>query len=103
MKISSKAIACNLSPMRKFHPYAVDAVKRGVKVYHLNIGQPDIATPKEYFDAVRNFSLPVLAYAPSNGIPELTNAVIDYYKGIGVNYSPTTFLSPQAAAKLFRW
>lgn len=87
MKISSKANACNLSPMRKFHPYAVDAVKRGIKVYHLNIGQPDIATPKEYFDAVRNFSLPVLAYAPSNGIPELTNAVIDYYKGIGVNYT----------------
>ena len=46
MKISSKAQLCNLSPMRKFHPYAVAAKERGVKIYHLNIGQPDIATPK---------------------------------------------------------
>ncbi len=74
--------------MRKFHPFAVEAKKRGVKIYHLNIGQPDIETPKEYFDAVRNFSSPVLAYAPSNGIPEMIDAVVGYYKGIGVNYAP---------------
>lgn len=65
MKISQKALACNLSPMRKFHPFAVAATNNGKKIYHLNIGQPDIATPPAYFEAVRNFELPVLEYAPS--------------------------------------
>ena len=45
MKISQKALACNLSPMRKFHPFAVAVTNNGKKIYHLNIGQPDIATP----------------------------------------------------------
>ena len=46
MKISQKALACNLSPMRKFHPFAVAATNNGKKIYHLNIGQPDIATAR---------------------------------------------------------
>ena len=49
MKFSSKIEKCGLSPMRKFAPYAAEAVKKGKKVYHLNIGQPDIATPEAYF------------------------------------------------------
>ena len=52
MKFSSKIEKCGLSPMRKFAPYAAEAVKKGKKVYHLNIGQPDIATPEAYFEAV---------------------------------------------------
>ena len=79
MKYSSKIEKCGLSPMRKFAPYAVEAVKNGKKVYHLNIGQPDIATPEAYFEAVKNFSQPVLEYAPSDGVPEMINAVVDYY------------------------
>ena len=51
MKFSSKIEKCGLSPMRKFAPYAAEAVKKGKKVYHLNIGQPDIATPEAYFEA----------------------------------------------------
>ena len=74
MKFSSKVLKCGLSPMRKFHPYAVAAEAKGRKIYHLNIGQPDIETPKAYFDAVKHFDLPVLAYAPSPGIPELIDA-----------------------------
>lgn len=50
MKFSSKIEKCNLSPIRKFYPYQVECAKRGVKIYHLNIGQPDIATPPAYFD-----------------------------------------------------
>ena len=46
MKFSSKIEKCNLSPIRKFYPYQVECAKRGVKIYHLNIGQPDIATPR---------------------------------------------------------
>ncbi len=83
-KISQKAQLCALSPMRKFHPYAVDAAARGTKIYHLNIGQPDIKTPDAYFEAVRDFKLPVLAYAPSPGIPEMIDAVRRYFAGVGV-------------------
>ena len=79
MKFSSKIEKCGLSPMRKFAPYAAEAVKKGKKVYHLNIGQPDIATPEAYFEAVRSFSQPVLAYAPSDGVPEMISAIVDYY------------------------
>lgn len=83
MKFSSKIEKCGLSPMRKFAPYANEAVKNGKKLYHLNIGQPDIATPAAYFEAVRNFSQPVLAYAPSDGVPVMIDAVVDYYGKIG--------------------
>ena len=75
MRFSSTALAAQESPMRKFHPYAVKAKAAGKKVYHLNIGQPDIVTPSGFFDAVRAFSEEVVAYAPSPGIPELLNAV----------------------------
>ncbi len=86
MKFSSKVEQCNLSPIRKFYPYQVECGKKGVKIYHLNIGQPDIATPPAYFEAVRNFQLPVLAYAPSPGIPEMINAVKGYYDNLGIHY-----------------
>ena len=75
MKFSSKVEKCGLSPMRKFHPYAMAAKAKGRTIYHLNIGQPDIETPKAYFDAVANFSQKVLEYAPSGGVPELVAAV----------------------------
>ena len=83
MKFSSKIEKCGLSPMRKFAPYANEAVKQGKKVYHLNIGQPDIATPAAYFEAVKQFSQPVLEYAPSDGIPVMIDAIVDYYNKIG--------------------
>ena len=83
MKFSSKIEKCGLSPMRKFAPYANEAVKNGKKLYHLNIGQPDIATPAAYFEAVKDFSQPVLAYAPSDGVPVMIDAIVDYYGKIG--------------------
>ena len=86
MKFSSKVLKCGLSPMRKFHPYAVAAEAKGKKIYHLNIGQPDIETPKAYFDAVKHFDLPVLAYAPSPGIPELIAAIQKYYDALGMHF-----------------
>lgn len=83
MNFSSKIEKCGLSPMRKFAPYANEAVKNGKKLYHLNIGQPDIATPKAYFEAIKDFSQPVLAYAPSDGVPVMIDAIVDYYGKIG--------------------
>ena len=85
MKFSTKAQRCGLAPIRKFHPYAQAAKAAGKKVYHLNIGQPDIATPPAYFDAVRHFTQPVLEYAPSPGIPELIQAVQGYYDRLGTH------------------
>ena len=92
MKFSSKVLRCQLSPMRKFHPYAVAAKAAGKKIYHLNIGQPDIQTPQAAFDAVQNFSEHILAYAPSPGIPELITSICDYYHRIGTDYAPEDVL-----------
>ncbi|HIS44656.1 MAG TPA: pyridoxal phosphate-dependent aminotransferase [Candidatus Scatomorpha merdigallinarum] len=83
MKFSSKIERCELSPMRKYAPYADAAKARGMRIFPLNIGQPDIETPREFFEAVRNFSAPVLEYAPSDGVAEYLEAVRDYYNRIG--------------------
>lgn len=61
------------------------AVEQGKKIYHLNIGQPDLPTPDEFFDAVREFSQKTLAYAPSPGIPALVEAIRNYYANHGVS------------------
>lgn len=85
MQISINANRCEPSPMRKFHPLAVAAEQRGKKIYHLNIGQPDIATPSAYFEAVRKYDPQTLAYDASPGNPELIRAVQNYYAGLGVD------------------
>ena len=86
MKFSSKMERCGLSPMRKFHPAAVAAQAKGKTIYHLNIGQPDIATPPAYFEAMRGFSAPVLEYAPSAGLPVLINAIQKYYDNLDMHF-----------------
>ena len=83
MKFSRKIEACSLSPIRKFHPYVVAAEAKGRKVLHLNIGQPDIETPRAFFDAIQSFGESVLAYAPSPGVGSYVEAVRDYYTGMG--------------------
>lgn len=88
MKFSSTAINCTESPMRKYHPYAVAAKAAGKTVYHLNIGQPDIPTPPAFFEAVRRFDEATLAYAPSPGIPELIDAIRDYYARLQIALDP---------------
>ncbi len=65
--ISNKGMKMPESPIRKLVPYAEDAKKRGVKVFHLNIGQPDIKTPQIALNAVKNNNLEVLEYARSEG------------------------------------
>ena len=92
MKFSSKVKKCGLSPMRKFHPYAVAAEAKGRKIYHLNIGQPDVETPPQFFEAVRNFSQSVLEYAPSPGVPELIDAVQKYYDNLNMHFEKDEIL-----------
>ena len=85
MRVSINANRCQPSPMRKFHPFAVEAKKNGKKIYHLNIGQPDLPTPQEYYDAIRGFDARTLEYEASPGMPKLISAVQKYYKGLGVD------------------
>ena len=85
MKFSSKIQRCELSPMRKFLPYELAAEAKGRKIYHLNIGQPDIETPKAFFDAVKNFQDPVLAYAAAPGVSGFLTAVQGYYANLGIH------------------
>jgi len=92
MKISINANRCEPSPMRKFHPLAVKAKKSGAKIYHLNIGQPDIATPQAFYDAVKDFSESTLAYDASPGAPILIEAIRNYYKKLGVELEPEDIL-----------
>ena len=86
MKLSQKIQEMQLSPIRKFVPYADAAVAAGKKVYRLNLGQPDIKTPQAFFDTVQNFSQEVLAYANSQGEASLLDALVGYYNRIGLDF-----------------
>jgi len=87
MKISQRALSLTTSPIRKLGPYAQDAVKAGKKVYHLNIGQPDIETPPQFMDAIRNYNKKVIAYGPSQGDAKLISQIQKYYKEWDMDYS----------------
>ena len=82
MKISINANRCESSPMCMFHPLAVAAKEAGKKIYHLNIGQPDLKTPTVFYDAIANFRQEVLAYTASPGRQELIDAIRGYYKTV---------------------
>ncbi len=75
------------SPIRKLVPYAEAAKKRGIKVYHLNIGQPDIETPKPVLDAVRHSDLRILEYSHSAGNESYRKKLVEYYKKVGIDIS----------------
>ena len=83
--ISKKGNQMPESPIRKLVPYAEDAKKRGVKVYHLNIGQPDIKTPQVALDAVKNNNIETLSYARSEGSEEYRVKLSKYYKNNNIN------------------
>ena len=78
--------------MRKFHPLAVAAKKEGKKIYHLNIGQPDLPTPEAYYEAIHKFADRTLEYEASPGRPELINAVKNYYRELDVELEDNDIL-----------
>lgn len=80
MKLSNRLTMMQESPIRKLVPLAEQAKKKGLEVIHLNIGQPDIKTPKQFKQAINDFDLDVIAYSFSQGDPSLIQAIIDYYK-----------------------
>lgn len=83
--VSSRGIKVPASPIRKLTPFADDAKSRGMKVYHLNIGQPDLPTPKKALDALRRIDRTTLEYSPSNGIKPLRDTLTGYYAKFGIN------------------
>lgn len=85
MKISHRVESMQASPIRKFVPFADAAKADGVKVYHLNIGQPDIETPKVMIDEYHNFSDKVLSYGPSQGLASYRKALVKYYASCNIN------------------
>lgn len=84
LTISNRGNAMPSSPIRKLVPFAEAAKKRGTKVYHLNIGQPDIETPKMVLDAVRNSDFKVLEYSHSAGNESYRKKLVDYYALVGI-------------------
>jgi len=79
MKISRRGLDIQESPIRKLKPYADQAIAEGVRVYFINIGQPDIPTPQPVWDAVRSFDEEVLSYGPAQGFLDLRQAMADYF------------------------
>ncbi|CEO29159.1 pyridoxal phosphate-dependent aminotransferase [Paraclostridium sordellii] len=92
MNFSNRVISMQSSPIRKLVPYATSAKERGIKVYHLNIGQPDIKTPKGFFEAINKFNSNVLEYAVSQGLPELIDAMINYYSTYNMHFEKDEIL-----------
>lgn len=86
MNLSSKVLSMQHSPIRKFNPIAQKAKDAGKKVYHLNIGQPDIETPPCFMEAIRSFDANVIAYAESGGVTLLQDAISDYFKQYNMEF-----------------
>jgi aspartate aminotransferase len=84
-KISSKAISMPSSPIRKLVPFADAAKKKGIKIFHLNIGQPDIETPPTFINAIKNADIKVLEYSHSAGNESYRKKLCNYYKEYNIN------------------
>lgn len=88
LTVSNRGLQMPSSPIRKLVPFAEAAKKKGIKVYHLNIGQPDIETPKQCLDAVRHSDFKVLEYSHSAGNESYRKKLVQYYKKVGINVTP---------------
>jgi aspartate aminotransferase len=90
--ISEKGFQMPASPIRKLTPFADQAKREGKKVYHLNIGQPDIATPEGMLNAIKNIDFNVWAYTPSEGTLSYRTKLTEYYNKLGYNITPEDIL-----------
>lgn len=103
LSISKRGLEMPPSPIRKLVPYAEAAKQKGIKVYHLNIGQPDIETPEEMLNAVRHIDFKVLEYSHSAGNESYRRKLVDYYArcGIAVNHQQIIVTTGGSEAILF--
>lgn len=87
-QISVRGLEMPESPIRKLAPLAAEAKNRGIKVYHLNIGQPDLPTPEVALEAIRNIDRNILEYSPSQGYLGYRKKLVNYYKKYNINVTP---------------
>ena len=92
LQISQRGQQMPASPIRKLVPFADEAKSKGIKIYHLNIGQPDIETPKMCLDAVRNDDLKVLEYTNSAGLESYRNRLVSYYAKNNIEVTPNDII-----------
>ena len=97
--VSKKGMSMPESPIRKLVPYADAAKKKGVKVYHLNIGQPDLETPPQFWTKLKSLDIKVLDYCPSNGIASFREKFAGYYNKIGIPVNATDFMITEGASE----
>ena len=86
--ISERAVQMPQSPIRKLAPLATAAENRGIKIYHLNIGQPDLKTPEEGLDVLRHIGRDILEYSPSQGFLSYRRKLVDYYHRYNISLTP---------------
>ncbi|KMT21729.1 pyridoxal phosphate-dependent aminotransferase [Clostridium cylindrosporum] len=86
-KVSSRILNMQASPIRKLAPLAIDAESRGIKVHHLNIGQPDVKTPRVFLDAFKEYDESVLKYSESQGVKETLDSFVEYYKKWNIEFN----------------
>ncbi len=98
-KISLKGQKMPESPIRKLVPYAEKAKSKGVKVYHLNIGQPDIETPDTALNAVKNYDHKVIEYSHSAGMLSLRKKLVEYYKTVNIDVTPDEIIVGAGASE----
>lgn len=91
-QISQRGMEMPSSPIRKLAPLANEAKKQGVKVYHLNIGQPDLPTPQQGLDALGRIDRKTLEYSPSEGYPFLRDKLVKYYAKFGIDVTPAEII-----------
>lgn len=87
MKLSARIQSLTASPIRKLSPYADAAKAQGKKIYHLNIGQPDIKTPEQFMESIRNYDETVIAYGNSKGEGFMIEAIRKYYAEKGMDFA----------------
>jgi len=92
MEFSKRILDMGYSPIRKLAPFGAAAANKGIKIYHLNIGQPDVETPKEFMEGINNYHSNVLKYAQSQGIDEVIESFIKYYKEWNIDFEKDELL-----------
>ena len=92
-QISTRGLEMPESPIRKLAPLAAAAKKRGTKVYHLNIGQPDLPTPKVALDAIKSVDRTILEYSPSQGYLSYREKLVSYYAKYDINVTADDIIS----------
>ncbi len=102
-KISDRGLKMPSSPIRKLVPFADAAKKRGTKIYHLNIGQPDIKTPAAALKAVSESELDIIAYSPSEGYEWYRDKIAEYYGRIGVGIDASDIIVTSGASEAIQF